>query len=622
MTLYFGFVQRNKAKILSGLLFLFVFCLLGLPFTDWWFNGDDFSGIALAFHTKTWRELLNWFLDGNIARYFYPSHSTSYAPPGVLPEHLSSCFSFYYRPLYCVYLILIHWIIGLWAYPFFLANVFFHALNTIIIFNCALWFINFIPAFLVALLFAFHPQVGFRFGSIVNLHYYIDLFLILSSLLLFKRYLETKKIFFYILSCVLFLAALFTRETAIVLPVIIFCGSYVYYAQFPDKFPASFFNNKFFAQFFVHVKHSLGYGLCALFYLGTRLWLHPIILTRSSGQTNLLSIVLATLKNTIITLKLRFYEFVTFLYDLFALSWLPWGHKVTRACLLGLCIVLLIYLFFKNKNKLITLFFAISSGLMLWPACIVNYSPRYFYEAYPFILLTFVSCYAGTAYPSRRHSVTLGATDKSTELSKTLKSRTKKILLTLFALFVGINIIFTYQNLRIREHKLFITHNAITILTKNLEPNNTRPLVFLSSLVDGFGTGLEQAVWVHYGHENFPIYYDPSTMLVQVDSNLLTNKFLHVGCADYFTKNYVTITPIFIHNSITGFRYVTSDPEKTYFYMTHNDYLSLGKKVINHKDQLGRVTDFTLVLDQKYLEKDPIFLYWDYEKQQFLLLGS
>jgi len=575
----------RKNLLFSSILFLFVFCVLGLPFTHWWFNGDDFSGIAIAFHTKTWRELFHWFIDGNIARYFYPSHAPDYAPPGAILTNTPHCFGFYYRPLYCVYLTLIHWVFGLWAYPFYLANVFFHALNTVIVFNCALWFVNFLPALLTALLFAFHPQIGFRFGSIVNLHYYIDLFLILSSLLLFKKFLDTRKIFFYLFSCLLFLGALFTRETAIVLPIIIFLGSYVYQNK---NAPYSW--HTFFNQFFVHFTYSFGYGLCALFYLGTRLWLYPI--NFQASHTNLLSIVIHSITN----LRLRCYEFVTFLYDMCALSWLPWGHKILRGSILAVCLLFFIYLFLKNKNKLITLFFACSSVLMLWPMFMVNYSPRYFYEAYPFILLTLVTCFSGI------------------KLSQYFKT----IVLVLFTLFVSMNIVFTYQNVRCRENKLHITHTAITNLVNKIDTKNPKPLVFLSFPIDGFGTGIEQAVWVMYGKENFPIYYDPCLGLVQADSNLITNKFLHAGCADYFNKNYVSISRV----NNTSFRYITSDPDKMFFYVQNQEFLSIGKKVINHTDQLGRILDFTLLIDQKYLEPEPIFLYWDYEKRLFKSLPS
>lgn len=582
------FTRSNSTIIfLSCILFLFVFCVMGLPFTNWWFNGDDFPGMAIAVHTKTWKELFYWFVDGNIWRYAYPSHSPLYAPPGGVPNIEYSCFSFYYRPLYCVYLIIMQWMFGLWAYPFYLANVFFHALNTVLLFRIAAWFVRIIPAMLVALLFAFHPQIGFRFGSIVNLHYYIDLFLILSTLLLFKKYLDTRRPIFYALSCLLFLGALFTRETAIVLPVIIFFGAYLYQNK-----NTGYSLTTFFQSFWENFWHAFGYGMCAIFYLVLRLSRHPIGQTapKNIGQTVLTFFV---------NLYARFYEFVTCAYDLFALSWLPWGYPKLRAVVLGLCIITCLYAFIKNKYKLVVLFFAFCSLLMLWPAFVVNYSPRYFYEAYPFILMTLVTCFTGTrGQPGARPEVS--------------KGRLKKIVLACFALFVCFNIMLTYQNLRCREQKLLIIHNAIDdVIEQHITKNNPHPIIFLSLPIDGFGTGLEQAVWLTYGQENFPIYYDPCMFLVQADSNLITNKNFYAACNDYFDQNYVTITPL-----PGGFRYQTSNQNKMFFYLD-SKYLSLGEKIINQRDNAGRVVDFTIVIDEKYWADEPIFLRWDYETKRF-----
>ena len=44
-------------------------------------------------------------------------------------------FSAYYRPLHLIYLTIQYWLFGTNAYPYFLINVFFHAINTVILFN-------------------------------------------------------------------------------------------------------------------------------------------------------------------------------------------------------------------------------------------------------------------------------------------------------------------------------------------------------------------------------------------------------------------------------------------------------------------------------------------------------
>jgi hypothetical protein len=575
----------NKKIILSCMLFLIVFCILGIPFSDWWFNGDDFSGIAIAYHTKTWSELFAWFLDGNIARYFYASHDPRYVPPGQQIDYSLSCFGFYYRPLYCVYLTFLHWIFALNAYPFYLANVFFHGLNAVILFNVCMWFVGMLPAFLFALLFAFHPQVGFRFGSIVNIHYYIDLFLILTSLLAFKKFFDTKKYLWNVISCVLFLLALFTRETAIVLPALIFLGS-CYYLGIVRA-----------------IWYSLGHALCAFFYLAVRFMLYPAQTSSNSlsGSTQNLNVIATKFMMACAKIPSRSYELITFLYDVFALSWLPWGFKTLRGVVMLAVITFFSWLFIKSRNKPIILFFALCSLLMLWPAMYINYSPRYFYEAYPFILLVFVCCWVFT--------------EKNRVLAKTFGS--------IFVLFVAVNMVLTFQNLKTRELKLHQAKTAILDLVRNPEIKN-RALCIMGFPIDGFGTGIEQAIWIFSGDSSSPIYYDPCTMIVQADSNLVYNKHVcnkvfYTACASYFDQNYISIEKI--HN---GFRFVSHDPEKVFFNLNDAEYLSLGKKVIHAQTKINDqsvVTDFSLIVDQKFLDQNPLFIAWNYQSKQFDLFN-
>ncbi|MFA5306201.1 MAG: hypothetical protein WC365_02015, partial [Candidatus Babeliales bacterium] len=59
-------IKHNKIIIVSiaGVL---VFCLMGIPFTQWWFNGcDDFGGVYIGFVTTTWRDLFYFFINGHI----------------------------------------------------------------------------------------------------------------------------------------------------------------------------------------------------------------------------------------------------------------------------------------------------------------------------------------------------------------------------------------------------------------------------------------------------------------------------------------------------------------------------------------------------------------------------
>src|SRR3990172_6253318 len=214
---------NNRKILLSLLLFLIVLVCLGLPYTHWWFNGgDDFHGVYVGFKTKTLKELFYFFIDGNVCgKYIGPSnfvHTQTAATP-------TSFFGAYYRPLYLIFATIQYWLFGTNGYAYLLCNVFVHAINTVLLFHLFSFLTTIFPAFLGALLFAFHPQIAYRFGATINLHYYINVMFMLLTIISFKRYLDTQKIVYQLTASILFALALFTRESSIVLPGIIFLGT-------------------------------------------------------------------------------------------------------------------------------------------------------------------------------------------------------------------------------------------------------------------------------------------------------------------------------------------------------------------------------------------------------------
>ena len=120
-------IKNNKILIalIAGTL---VFCLMGIPFTHWWFNGcDDFGGVYIGFVTTTWRDLFYFFINGHI--------NQAPGPSNIPFQHATPhFFDAYYRPFYLIFLALQYWIFELNAYAYFLCNVFFHALNTALLF--------------------------------------------------------------------------------------------------------------------------------------------------------------------------------------------------------------------------------------------------------------------------------------------------------------------------------------------------------------------------------------------------------------------------------------------------------------------------------------------------------
>jgi hypothetical protein len=566
------FYSKHQTVIVSLFLISLVFCLLGIPFTHWWFNGsDDFNGLYLGFRTKTWHDLFYFFLNGNISQDMGPSNYIG----GSQTTFLST----YYRPLYCVYLTLQYWLFGTNAYWYFLCNVFFHAINTVLLFNIFSWLTGAIPALFAALLFAFHPQIAYRFGAIVNLHYYVNVMLMLLTFLAFKHYLDTKKIIFYICACTLFALSLFTRESSIVLPLILSWGTYLYTSTNRQHYPSS----SFFKKVFLCLRQTIGIWCVAFGFLALRLYLYPLdIHAICNTHHNLWTIIHGKMS-----------QFLVLIYDIFWLSWLPWGHPIPRTIILASCLLLFAFLFIKNSHKKIILYFLASASLMLWPGYIGCYSPRYMYEALPFILLAFIGSfewYNGNLIRFKKFGL---------------------LLLTGITLFF---ISFAVYNFARRECKLRVLGTAMHKLVSNPLITN-KPLCFLSYPIDGLGDQPSDVVRVLYHSASREVYCDASAGLVQADSNIVIPCRLCNIASEYYTQNYVHITKV-----PGGFRYTSINPQKVYFFITDASF-SLGKKVINKKEA-GGVTDFTLFINPVYLKKNPVYLVWDYEGQGFAIKHS
>ena len=568
ITLY----KNNKKLFLSILLFLIVFILIGIPYKNWWFNGDDFLGIYHGYKTKTWKGLFSFFLDGNICNDMALEN-------GIRTHGHSNFLSTYYRSLYCIYLTIQYWIFGTNAYFYFLTNVFFHAINTVILFNIFSRIINCFPAILTSLAFAFHPQISYRFGAIVNLHYYINVMLMMLTIILFKKYLDTKKTMFYIISCVPFSLSLFTRETSVVLPFILFLGTFLY----PKK--TKFFKLK---NFIKSIKKTIAFGLLSLSYLSLRAYLYPILFSNTKGSNSLFFI--QSIKKYLLT---KFPQFQVCIYDALGLSWLPWNQRTIRGIIVISLASLFIYLFIKNTKKIYILYFLICTTLMLWPTFIPHlpYSPRYFYEAYPFLLMAYVILFKYYKGPILKF---------------------KKIWMYIFSTFVLFLIYFNIESLSIREKKLQTLKNATYKLIENPKIKN-RALFFMGYPLDGFGDIPTHIFWVLLDDPSLPIFFESTSKVTQIDSNLVKPQNFRNIVSKYFSKNYLKIKQI-----QNGFKFTSLNPQKIAFPIDTNS--NLGITIIHKTEKIKNeemVTDFSILIDKKYLDKNPLFIKWNYETKNF-----
>ena len=559
--------NKLKTRLISALIFLIVFCIIGIPWTSWWFNGDDFHGIFLGYKCKSFKDLFYFFYDGHTNHGIGPTNGSEYIKP--------SFFGAYYRPLYCIYLTIQFWLFGTNAYLYFLTNVFFHAINTTILFNIFSTITTLFPATLVALLFAFHPQIAYRFGAIVNLHYYINTMLVLLIFILFKRYLDTQKTSFYLLAILLFIISLFTRESSIVLPAMLFLGTFIY----PD------ISKNFINQIKRSIIVTSGFWGISLAFLALRAYLYPIAFEAFGSHRS-------TLLNSLSQIQVL-------VYDILGISWLPWGHKILRGSITLTLILLLFYLFIKCTKKLYVLYFLSCAALMVWPGYIGCYSPRYFYEIHPFLLLALVSLLAFNNFKNKKIRI-LGI-----------------LFLSSLVLFY---ISFLIINFEIRNKKHGALANACIELCKNPEIKN-KSLCFLSWPTDGFGDHCATIFWILLDNPKQQIFCDSSTALMQADSNIIrTTRFCNI-CSKYYTQNYIDIIP-----APGGFRFKSLNLQKIFFDpgMGNGGY-SIGKKIINKKETVNNaivVTDFTILIDKKYLDQNPVFIKWNYANKKFEVIHA
>lgn len=135
----------------------------------------------------------------------------------------------YYRPLFLVDFIIESHIFGTSPAGYHFTNLLFHILSVTLLF-LFLRKIKIPPvdSFLLSLLFAVHPVLTQAVVWIPGRNDMLLMIFFLSSFILFLKYLEKPTPVILLLHSVLLLAALFTKETAIIIPVIIL-GFSVFY---------------------------------------------------------------------------------------------------------------------------------------------------------------------------------------------------------------------------------------------------------------------------------------------------------------------------------------------------------------------------------------------------------
>ena len=552
-------MKINKKIVLSITLFLIIILVLGIPFYQWGFKNDDWSNLNNCI-IKSYKDILNYFTQGNIECLYNPSNVDS-------SIKIQSFLQGLFRPLSFIYYLPQYFLFSTHAYGYYLTTIIFHALDTVILFNIFANFISIFFAFFASLFFAFHPSLWNWLGWTSAQTYQIELFVFLISILFLKKYLDSGKISFYLISCTLFTANLFLKEQTIVFPFWVIFAIYFYEKTKNIK------NVKF------ALKISIGYWLVALFYLITRASMFPI---NSNAKTFNCELNVSSFLNRLIV---RVFDFVTYIADMLMLTWLPKNHQIINGLIILIFIIIFLILFIKNtihlrqgyggQEKIYILFLLFSTIIFSWPAILIQYQPRYIYMSIPFFILSLI--------------ILISYSELNFNFIKN-----KKFLYALLTATTILFALFLYNKLKLREKVL----NHITVSFKELINNNTiqnqiknkKPLCFIALPPYWFDMGTAQAMWFLTKDNSYPVYHFGAKI---VEKNRHSYREI-----PQFNKNYLKVTL-----TKTDVEIESLNPELLWFYENN---IKLSKTKIN--------------IPQKYLSENPIFITWDYEKANFKIL--
>jgi hypothetical protein len=563
-----NYFKKDTKFWLSFLIFTLIFILLGLPFYNWGFMNDDFGCV---FHSKIqgFKDFLKFFTEG---------HSGDFLQPSNFVASEKNFFSVYYRPVAFALHSIVTAICGFNPYGHYLAFTLFHALNSVLVFNFFCFFFNINLAFWGAMFFAFHPSFCSWFGWVAGMQQVANFAFIALIVILFKKYLDSQqgnlllRCIYYLSSILIFLVALFTRETVIFFPAVILLWTFVdkKYCKRCEICKCSMQSTcSLICLFFKSILTVSGFIFVSIFYFLFRLYLFPFKLD-SSEHSQLFSFFT--------NLSSRFFDLVTFLSDLAGLSFLPNGHQILKGSLIILIFSFLIFLFIKCKEKKLILFLLVISAILMWPAIARYYSSRYLYKALPlfiFIILIFIRDFCQT---------------KSILTCKKIMSLAWALVLfnTVFLFIVLKN----YENL---YHKIHVAFDELCMD----ERVQKQPLCFVGIPYGFFPTGVAQAVWMRGISENHPIYYDRRTF-----------GFSHLPVYE----NVIKVIP-----TDNGFKIFCTNLNKLTLSCVGQAVASnLGDFISNIIDE--NYSEHEFVFHKKYAAQNLLLVTWDYENTKFIIL--
>ena len=256
-------------------------------------------------------------------------------------------FTSYYRPLLTLSFAIENRLAGPSPHFAHLTNIIFHILSCFMVFFFfRKYLMSDTAAFIAALIFAVHPANVYTVTWIPGRNDSLFLILFIPALIFFIEYLNKKKLIFIVLHFIFFALLLFTKESAIIMPVIFI----LYLITHKEK-----------GQKFYHPPPSIIY-IAAGWIIAISLF---IALQKSAvSNTSFIQSILKSFYPSNISMFFEYYTSMFFLT-------VPFGVNITaKSFILGsMSIAFVFYLAFCcGKNKLKMFFYFILPFLLIAPA--------------------------------------------------------------------------------------------------------------------------------------------------------------------------------------------------------------------------------------------------------------
>ena len=627
-------MSSNLKKIfLTGFLFLTVFLIFAIAGIGVWFQADDVGNIVGGI-IKNFSDFVRVFTEDERI-YIYPMNFTIPKPNLV---------SGFYRPLQHIPFTIIYYFFGFNPYAYYLTNVFFHALNSVLFFYFCSLFFSLNIAFLGGLLLAFYPFYDW-IAWLSCLHNFLAIFFMILSFIFYRSFWLTRKTSFQVIAASMFFLSIISRENTIVLGFWIFLGTFLFCnnCNIWERIKSVFINSwAFFITYLIYflIKlYSFGYQSLDRTFNNFLLKV-PYLRTVFSNKSTHISVknvakkiyeIIETGFSKINNFTLldkstdsfldRLSNKFTFLFDkierwfdvIFNISFKNNFNKI-------LILVLFVFILYSYRRYKKVLFFLISGVILFsWPGVVAYPNPRYVSAIYPFLIFIFLL----SIYLFKKEQI------------GSLKKYTILLIVLLFAYLS----VFTEMDRNVRAIKHLVVNGQDykvkfeTFFKENSFEKNAKFIVLGSPFVSDI-------------HNIFQMFLsDLDLKLACVRISTLAERG-SMGCrGDYKSKGVRSkINPVVVDNK-HGYRLISLDKNHCGWWMNLSHFplrwsekdrsyvwddkipeigtwydFSMGKFIINERLDDKYIIDVTFVFDDKWIDKNTVFVIWDTMDGQYKVL--